>query len=314
VSAITRALLIAALVLALVGAAKASVEEGVISYQRGDFAAALKILEPEAKAGDATARFHLGLMYDFGEGVDNDFAEAARWYRKAAEQGHGDAQYNIGVLYYTGKGLPKDVAEAARWFKIAANRGNVFAQNNMGTLSAEGQVPGLSRSTGPAHDPGTGCRGNAKGGRLAGRAAVARPAWRDNLAAVFDTDRHRDLVAQGVWRLSLEALLAALFINLYRDEPAFQSPFRLLSRLMDIDETLTTWSYRHAVMAQRMIGRKVGTGGSSGHDYLRRTAEQHRVFSDLFALSTYSIPRSQLPELPEPVRRAMNARYSSDAP
>jgi hypothetical protein len=135
----TQALLIAALMLALVGTAKAGVEEGVIAYQEGDFATALSLLEPEAEAGDPTAQFHLGLMYDFGEGVANDFAAAARWYRKAAEQGHGDAQYNIGVLYYTGKGVAKDVAEAARWFKLAADQGNVFAQNNMATLSAEGQ-------------------------------------------------------------------------------------------------------------------------------------------------------------------------------
>ena len=135
----TRPLLVAALVLAFAGIARASVEEGVIAYQRGDFAAALSVLVPEAEAGDPTAQFHLGLMYDFGEGVANNFAEAARWYRKAAEQGHGDAQYNIGVLYYTGKGVTKDLAEAAKWFKLAATQGNVFAQNNMATLSAEGQ-------------------------------------------------------------------------------------------------------------------------------------------------------------------------------
>ncbi len=89
-----------------------------------------------------------------------------------------------------------------------------------------------------------------------------------------------------------------------------QQPFRLLSRLMDVDESLTTWRYRHALMAQRMIGAKVGTGGSSGHDYLRRTAEQHRVFADLFALSSFFIPRSKLPALPPEVQRAMGYRYA----
>ena len=74
-----RALLVGALVLAFAGTAGASVEEGVIAYQQGDFAAALSVFEPEAEAGDATAQFHLGLMYDFGEGVANDFAAAARW-------------------------------------------------------------------------------------------------------------------------------------------------------------------------------------------------------------------------------------------
>jgi tryptophan 2,3-dioxygenase len=135
-------------------------------------------------------------------------------------------------------------------------------------------------------------------------------AARARFESIFDEDRHRALRAQGEWHLSWQALQAALFINLYRDEPALQLPFALLSRLMDIDETLTSWRYRHALMVQRMIGRKVGTGGSSGHDYLRRTAERHRVFADLFALSTFFIPRSQLPALPEELRQAMGYRYS----
>jgi tryptophan 2,3-dioxygenase len=128
--------------------------------------------------------------------------------------------------------------------------------------------------------------------------------------ALFDEAAHRKLQEQGAWRLSMRALQAALFINLYRDEPALQLPFRLLSLLMDIDELLTTWRYRHALMVQRMIGLKVGTGGSSGHDYLRRTAEQHRMFGDLFAPSTFFIPRSRLPALPTDVQAAMGYRYA----
>ncbi len=138
----------------------------------------------------------------------------------------------------------------------------------------------------------------------------ALKAARARFESIFDEERHRALRAQGQWHLSWQALQAALFINLYRDEPALQLPFALLSRLMDIDETMTSWRYRHALLVQRMIGRKVGTGGSSGHDYLRRTAEQHRVFADLFALSTFFIPRSQLPALPEELRQAMGYRYS----
>ena len=130
--------------------------------------------------------------------------------------------------------------------------------------------------------------------------------------AIFDPERHRELREAGEWRLSWQALQAALFINLYRDAPAAQLPFRLLTALMDLDEGFANWRYRHALMVQRMIGRKVGTGGSSGHDYLRQTAERHRVFGDLFSLSTYFIPRSKLPPLPPEVSAAMTYRYSSE--
>jgi len=135
-------------------------------------------------------------------------------------------------------------------------------------------------------------------------------AARTRFDSIFDEAQHRALREQGLWRFSSQALQAALFINLYRDEPALQLPFALLSRLMDIDGNTTSWRYRHALMVQRMIGRKVGTGGSSGHDYLRQTAERHQVFGDLFALSTFFIPRSRLPELPAEIRQAMGYRYS----
>ena len=46
------------------------------------------------------------------------------------------------------------------------------------------------------------------------------------------------------------------------------------------------WRHRHSLMVHRMIGRKLGTGGSSGFSYLKATAERHKVFQDLFNLST----------------------------
>ncbi len=129
--------------------------------------------------------------------------------------------------------------------------------------------------------------------------------------ALFDADRYERLRREGAFRLSHEALQAALLINLYRDEPILHLPFRLLASVMDIDEHFTKWRYRHALMVLRMIGRKIGTGGSTGHDYLRKTAEEHRVFADLFSLSTFFIPRSELPALPPGVREAMGFRYST---
>lgn len=121
--------------------------------------------------------------------------------------------------------------------------------------------------------------------------------------------------AEMPWRFSQKALQAALFINLYRDQPALQTPFKILNDLMDMDELMALWRYRHALMAQRMLGTKMGSGGSSGHDYLVTTAAKHRIFKDLFALSTFLIPRSKLPKLPKAVEEKMNFRYwgKSDA-
>ena len=117
--------------------------------------------------------------------------------------------------------------------------------------------------------------------------------------------------SQTHFRMSQKAVLAALFIHLYRDEPILFVPFQLLTHLVEIDELWTTWRQRHAIMVQRMLGTRIGTGGSSGHQYLKKTTETNRVFSDLFNLSSYLIPRSRLPQLPQDVRQQLGYYFSN---
>ena len=104
---------------------------------------------------------------------------------------------------------------------------------------------------------------------------------------------------------------AALLVQLYRDQPALQLPFRLLTALMDMDELFTTWRHRHALMAKRMLGSKVGTGGSSGYQYLKDAAEKHKVFQDFFQLTTFFVPRSKIPALPPQVERELGFFYAN---
>ncbi|MGB3798694.1 MAG: tryptophan 2,3-dioxygenase family protein [Lewinella sp.] len=126
---------------------------------------------------------------------------------------------------------------------------------------------------------------------------------------VLDKEEHERMVEQGEARISYEATIAALLINLYRDQPILNIPFQLLTELTIIDEALTTWRYRHAQMVMRMIGNKIGTGGSSGHSYLAQTAERHKIFRDLHNISSLLIPRSALPELPEELARGLGFYY-----
>lgn len=133
----------------------------------------------------------------------------------------------------------------------------------------------------------------------------------DQYEALFGSDKYELEKAAGRIRLSQRAFQAAVFITLYRDQPALQEPYRLLELLMDIDEGFTTWRYRHAQMALRMIGRRVGTGGSAGAKYLEKSAERSRVFGDLFNLSTFLVPRADRPELPAAIVESMRFRYES---
>ena len=133
---------------------------------------------------------------------------------------------------------------------------------------------------------------------------------RKNFEAIMDEEKHNEMVESGQRELSYRALQAALLIFLYRDQPVLYLPYRLLTGLIDMDEYLTSWRYRHALMAHRMIGRKTGTGGSSGYSYLRATTERHKVFSDLTNLTTFFLPRSKLPVLPDEVRKKLGFYYS----
>lgn len=131
----------------------------------------------------------------------------------------------------------------------------------------------------------------------------------DQFEAAFDAERHDQMVESGQRRLSHRAFQGALFISLYRDEPALQEPYRLLESLVDVDEGFTTWRYRHALMVQRMIGAKIGTGGSAGAKYLLKLAERNRAFPDLLVLPTFLVPRSARPDLPAEIVEKMRFRY-----
>lgn len=127
--------------------------------------------------------------------------------------------------------------------------------------------------------------------------------------AFFSEEEYNKLREQGTKRLSFKATQAALFILLYREYPLLHLPFRLLETLSAIDEVFSIWRYRHVQMVMRMIGMKVGTGGSSGYDYLMRATTQHRIFTDFSALSAFLIPRGSLPPLPEEVASMLDFVY-----
>ena len=59
---------------------------------------------------------------------------------------------------------------------------------------------------------------------------------------------------------------------------------------MELEEQLVLWRTRHARMVERTIGRRIGTGGSSGVDYLDQTS-RYRIFPELWAVRTLLLPR-----------------------
>ncbi|MHA2248768.1 MAG: tryptophan 2,3-dioxygenase family protein [Candidatus Kariarchaeaceae archaeon] len=89
---------------------------------------------------------------------------------------------------------------------------------------------------------------------------------------------------------------AILFIESYHTLPLLAWPRLLLDVLAEMEELFVIFRFRHARMVERIIGRRVGTGGSSGVDYLDKTTK-YRIFKELWAVRTILLSSSQLPSL-----------------
>jgi tryptophan 2,3-dioxygenase len=136
-------------------------------------------------------------------------------------------------------------------------------------------------------------------------------------ASLSDRDEKEDLLGKfdetffktGAGDFSPASLRAALFIMLYRDEPLFRLPFALLNTLIEIDEQLGNFRYRHLQMVRRMIGTRIGTGGSSGEQYLQGAVNKNYVYKELAGVITFLIERRNLPQLPKRLHQAL--RFNS---
>ncbi len=82
----------------------------------------IKTLRRQAKYGDASAAFTLGMAYELGRHVPQNCAEATRWVTTAAEEGNAAAEYNLGLRYRDGDGVPANRAESEKWLRRAAAR------------------------------------------------------------------------------------------------------------------------------------------------------------------------------------------------
>ena len=87
-----------------------------------------------------------------------------------------------------------------------------------------------------------------------------------------------------------------LFIESYRDLPLLSWPRRLIDSFVELEQAMLLFRSHHARMVERMIGRRMGTGGSSGVDYLDATTK-YRVFVDLWAVRTLLVKREGLPKV-----------------
>ena len=100
-------------------AVAAPIDDANAAYQRGNYAAAEKLLLPLAEGGNAYAQYRLGQVYAEATGELRSVEEAAKWFESAALQGQPHAQYKLGILYVNGNGVPKDFVQAYMWLSLS---------------------------------------------------------------------------------------------------------------------------------------------------------------------------------------------------
>jgi len=125
--------------------------------------------------------------------------------------------------------------------------------------------------------------------RLQGRYAAEKQSAGDFLHAadVAEPDRER--------RARIRA--AVLFIETYRELPLLAWPRELLDGVVSLEQTFVVFRQRHARMVERVIGRRTGTGGSAGVEYLDQTALEYRIFRDVWAIRTVLVRGAAAPPL-----------------
>ncbi|TWG67390.1 tetratricopeptide repeat protein [Aminobacter sp. J44] len=103
----------------------------------GDYAAALAIWEPLARAGNARAQNNIAACFSGGYGVEPDPELAAKWLKLSAVSGDPVGQRNLATLHFRGEGVPQDDAEAMRLYRLAADQGDAVAQDMLSWMYAE---------------------------------------------------------------------------------------------------------------------------------------------------------------------------------
>ncbi|MEZ6003105.1 MAG: tryptophan 2,3-dioxygenase family protein [Planctomycetota bacterium] len=110
------------------------------------------------------------------------------------------------------------------------------------------------------------------------------------LEALYDKERAsvREFLCPKDERLA-KIRAAILFIETYPEEPLLAMPHRVLEGILQFEQLFVVFRQRHARMVERIIGRRTGTGGTAGVEYLDATALKYRIFPELWAVRSMLI-------------------------
>ena len=114
------------------------IKKGDNYRNKKQYAEAIRCFQDAISLGDLEAQQRLGIIYEYGYGVEKDVKEALRLYTEAAQQGNPVAQNTLGGIYADGHLVTMDKAEAVKWYRMAAEQGNANAQFNLAECYKKG--------------------------------------------------------------------------------------------------------------------------------------------------------------------------------
>ena len=118
--------------------------------------------------------------------------------------------------------------------------------------------------------------GGSKGHALLTAALTEPSLWDEANAALVRSGFELDGSSESI---------AAAWTAVYRDSERWFDLYQLAEKLVDIDDALAGWRHKHVLTVTRIIGNKMGTGGSAGAAYLESTLSK-RAFPELWSLRT----------------------------
>lgn len=101
-------------------------------YNSGDHAGGARLTLQAAQAGNPTATYEMGYLYENGDGVQKNMAEAARWYMKGAGMGECRSEAALGALYEAGNQVADNWITAAQWYQKSAAQSCGAGESRLG--------------------------------------------------------------------------------------------------------------------------------------------------------------------------------------
>jgi len=92
-----------------------------------------------AQAGNASAMYEVGRMYELGRGTQPSIDKAIQWYERALHKGQNNAGAQLGVIYFEGNSVKRDLHKAFKLLDAAAKGGSATAQFYLGQMYEQGE-------------------------------------------------------------------------------------------------------------------------------------------------------------------------------